>query len=210
MNNKYPYQYIYDKLNELYPDARCQLDYTTPFQLTIAVSLSAQTTDVAVNKVTKTLFEKYPDVYALANADINDVIEIIRSLGLYKNKSKNIINLSKQIVSEFNGKVPDNMLDLTKLNGIGRKSANVILSNCFDVDAIAVDTHVSRVSKRLNIANESDSVLKIEEKLMDYFPKHYWSRLHHLLIFFGRYMCKSVNPNCIDCPFNEKCLYKKD
>ena len=167
--------------------------------------MSAQTTDIKVNKVTEVLFDKYPDVFSLACANLNDVEEIIKPLGLYHNKAKNIINLSKVLVDKYNGEVINDRKVLESLSGVGHKSANIVLNNCFGVPAFAVDTHVSRVSKRLGIANKDDDVKKIEEKLMAYFPKTLWGKLHHQFIFFGRYKCKAIKPNCINCPFNDLC-----
>lgn len=198
-------EYIIENLNKLYPDAHCELNHRNSFELLIAVVLSAQTTDISVNKVTPALFEKYPDAYSLSAAEEEDVIRLIHSIGLYKNKSKNIINLSKELVRRFNGEVPSEREDLESLPGVGRKTANVVLSNCFDYPAFAVDTHVSRVSKRLMIAKKDDDVLTIEKKLMKFFPKDSWGKLHHQFIFFGRYKCKAKNPECTDCPFKDNC-----
>ncbi len=198
---------IVDELNRLFPDAYCQLNHRNSFELLIAVVLSAQTTDERVNSVTGELFERYPDAYKLANAEQEDVENIIRPIGLYRMKARNIISLAKVLVDQYNGVVPDNREDLESLPGVGRKTANVILSNCFDVPAFAVDTHVSRVSKRLQIAMEEDDVDRIEEKLMAAFPEKLWGKLHHQFIFFGRYKCKARNPECQDCPFKDICNY---
>ena len=197
--------YIIKTLDELYPDAHCELNYRSNFELLIAVVLSAQTTDIKVNKVTKVLFDKYPDVFSLACANLNDVEEIIKPLGLYRNKTKNIVGLSKTLVAKYNGEVINDRKVLESLSGVGHKSANIVLNNCFGVPAFAVDTHVSRVSKRLGIADKDDDVKKIEEKLMVYFPKTLWGKLHHQFIFFGRYKCKAIKPDCINCPFNDFC-----
>ena len=196
---------IIDALNNLYPDARCELNHKNNFELLIAVILSAQTTDKKVNNVTSILFEKYPDAYKLSRAKISEIEDIIRPIGLYKNKAINIIETSKILVDKFEGKVPGNYDDLISLKGVGRKTANIILNNCFDVPRFAVDTHISRVSKRLGIANKDDDVLKIEEKLMNYFPKESWGKLHHQFIFFGRYKCKAISPICDNCPFIKIC-----
>lgn len=198
-------EYIFESLNKLYPNAECELRHKNNFELLIAVVLSAQTTDASVNKVTPALFAKFPDAKALANAEIDDVIACIKSIGLYQNKSKNIISLSKQLVERFAGEVPSSREELESLDGVGRKTCNVILSNCFDYPAFAVDTHVSRVSKRLMIAKKDDDVLTIEKKLMKFFPKDLWGKLHHQFIFFGRYKCKAKNPDCEDCPFKDNC-----
>ncbi len=194
-------------LDSLYPDAKCELVYHNNFELLIAVVLSAQTTDERVNSVTPILFEKYPDARNLMNAKLKDVENIIRPIGLYHNKAINIIKLSKELSDHFDGEVPDDREALESLPGVGRKTANVVLNNCFDYPAFAVDTHVSRVSKRLGIAEEGDDPLKIEKKLMDYFPKKSWGKLHHQFIFFGRYKCKAIKPDCNDCPFRKDCNY---
>ena len=198
-------EYIIENLNRLYPDAHCELNHKDSFELLIAVVLSAQTTDVSVNRVTPALFEKYPDALSLSEASEEDVMRLIHSIGLYKNKSRNIINLAKELVKRFDGEVPSKREELESLPGVGRKTANVVLSNCFDYPAFAVDTHVSRVSKRLMIARKDDDVLTIEKKLMKFFPRNCWSRLHHQFIFFGRYKCKAKNPECTDCPFRVSC-----
>ena len=198
-------EYIIENLNRLYPDAHCELNHKDSFELLIAVVLSAQTTDVSVNRVTPALFEKYPDALSLSEASEEDVMRLIHSIGLYKNKSRNIINLAKELVKRFDGEVPSKREELESLPGVGRKTANVVLSNCFDYPAFAVDTHVSRVSKRLMIARKDDDVLTIEKQLMKFFPRNCWSRLHHQFIFFGRYKCKAKNPECTDCPFKDSC-----
>ena len=198
-------EYILENLNRLYSDAHCELNHKDSFELLIAVVLSAQTTDVSVNRVTPALFEKYPDAISLSEASEEDVMRLIHSIGLYKNKSRNIINLAKELVKRFDGEVPSKREELESLPGVGRKTANVVLSNCFDYPAFAVDTHVSRVSKRLMIARKDDDVLTIEKKLMKFFPRNCWSRLHHQFIFFGRYKCKAKNPECTDCPFRDSC-----
>ncbi|MCI7732895.1 MAG: endonuclease III [Solobacterium sp.] len=198
-------EYIIENLNRLYPDAHCELNHKDSFELLIAVVLSAQTTDVSVNRVTPALYEKYPDALSLSEASEEDVMRLIHSIGLYKNKSRNIINLAKELVKRFDGEVPSKREELESLPGVGRKTANVVLSNCFDYPAFAVDTHVSRVSKRLMIARKDDDVLTIEKKLMKFFPRNCWSRLHHQFIFFGRYKCKAKNPECTDCPFRDSC-----
>lgn len=198
-------EYIIEKLDLLYPDAECELNHSNNFELLIAVVLSAQTTDASVNKVTGKLFEKYPDAFKLAEANLSDVISIIKSIGLYQNKAKNIIKLSKDLVEKYNGEVPNTREELESLSGVGRKTCNVILSNCFKVPAFAVDTHVSRVSKRLMLAKKDDDVLTIEKKLMRFFPSDLWGKLHHQFIFFGRYKCKAKNPECDNCPFINNC-----
>lgn len=196
---------ILNILNEMFPEAKAELDFTNDFELLIAVVLSAQTTDIGVNRVTKELFRLFPTPEKLANADMNDVIKAINSIGLYRNKSKNIIELSKIIVNEHNGVVPGNRKDLEALPGVGRKTANVVLSVAFDTPAIAVDTHVNRTAKRLGLADENDSLIEVERKLMSQFPKETWTKLHHQLILYGRYNCKAKNPNCEETPLGKYC-----
>lgn len=196
---------IIDILETMYPDAHCELVYHNSFELTIAVMLSAQTTDNAVNKVTPKLFAHFPSVEALAKADVKDIATDIKSIGLYRNKANNIKNLAQKLIEDFNGIVPDNMEDLISLPGVGRKSANVILGECFNVPTIAVDTHVERIAKRLRLAYKNDSVLTVERKLQRKIDRNRWNRAHHLMIFFGRYKCKAINPDCSNCPFISFC-----
>ena len=197
--------YIIENLDILFPNAHCELNHKSNFQLLIAVVLSAQTTDEKVNNVTKTLFKLYPNAEKLSKAKLSDIEEIIKPIGLYHNKATNIIKLSNILVEKYQGKVINDRQILESLPGVGRKTCNVVLSNCFDYPAFAVDTHVSRVSKRLQIAKKDDDVLEIEKKLMNYFPKDKWGKLHHQFIFFGRYKCKAINPDCTDCPFISIC-----
>ncbi len=196
---------IIKELESLYPDAHCELNHRNDFELLIAVSLSAQTTDERVNSVTPELFARYPDPYALAKAKHTDVEQIIRPIGLYRNKARNIVAIANQLVELHEGQVPNDRESLESLRGVGRKTANIILNNCFDEPAFAVDTHVSRVARRLQIANAEDDVLTIEKKLMAFFPKERWGRLHHQFIFFGRYKCKAIKPDCDGCPLKEYC-----
>ena len=200
---------ILDVLESMFPNAHCELNHESTFQLLIAVILSAQTTDVNVNKVTPTLFSKYPTPETLANADLKDVEKCIHHLGLYRNKAKNIIACAKQLVDEYDGVVPNTMKQLTGLAGVGRKTANVVLSVAFDVPAIAVDTHVDRISKRLGLSKPEDNVLDVEMKLKRKIKRERWNRAHHLFIFFGRYFCTAKNPKCKECPFIEICKEKK-
>lgn len=199
---------IYDVLGILFPDARAELNYRNHFELLIAVVLSAQTTDMAVNKVTAELFDKYPTPEKLAQADIEDVMIIINSIGLYKTKSNNIINLSKILVEKYNGQVPNNYEDLIILPGVGRKTANVVLSEGFNIPRIAVDTHVLRVSNRLGLVN-TRNVLEAEKALMQQFDESMWHLLHLRMIFFGRYFCTARPKKCEICPFKDFCLYLK-
>lgn len=200
---------ILNELEVLFPNAHCELIHSNPFELTVAVMLSAQTTDVSVNKVTPKLFEDFPTPEALGNADIHDIENHIRQLGLYRNKAKNIKAMSKELIDRFNGEVPKTMKELTSLSGVGRKSANVILSECFNIPSLAVDTHVERVSKRLGLAKLQDNVLDVEMKLRRKIKKERWTRSHHLFIFFGRYLCKAKNPECDKCPFTSFCKKEK-
>ena len=199
---------ILDVLESMFPDAHVELNHQNNFELLIAVVLSAQTTDISVNKITKPLFQKYPTAFELSEALIEDIESIIKTIGLYRNKAKNIQMLSKDLVAKFNGEVPSKRKDLEALPGVGRKTANVVLSNAFGIPALAVDTHVARVSIRLGLAKENDSVLEIEKKLMRKTPKELWQKAHHQLIFFGRYHCLAKNPKCGACPLYDICKYK--
>lgn len=200
---------IRDYLNDLFPDAKCELEYTCDYELLLATVLSAQCTDKRVNMVTKELFQKY-DIFSLAEADIKDIERIIRPVGTFTRKAYYIKEIAKDLVLNYHGSVPNNRAYLESLPGVGRKTCNVVLSNIYDVPSIAVDTHVDRVSKRLGLAKENDSVLVVEKKLMEFFPKKEWSKLHHQLVLFGRYKCKSLSPNCTDCSFRNYCLYYKN
>lgn len=195
------------KLDMMVPDARCELVYNRDYELLIATVLSAQCTDKRVNEVTKVLFSNY-DIYGLANADKKDIEKIIRSCGSHTKKSSYIIEIAKSLVGNYNGVVPNNRNYLESLPGVGRKTANVVLSNLFDVAAIAVDTHVERISKRLRIARKNDSVLVVEKKLMKMIPKDLWSRSHHQMVLFGRYICKARGPECEKCAFYNDCTSK--
>jgi endonuclease III len=194
-----------DKMGEMFPTAHCELVHSNPFELVIAVSLSAQCTDVLVNKVTKTLFQKYKTPEDYLNVSIEELQDDIRSIGLFRNKAKNIQKLCQLLINDYNGVLPQDRDELTKLPGVGRKTANVVVSVAFGVPAIAVDTHVERVSKRLGICRWKDSVLEVEKTLMKKIPTEEWSNAHHRLIFFGRYHCKAQNPQCESCPLLEVC-----
>lgn len=196
-------------LDELFPNPKCELNYQKDYELLIAVMLSAQTTDKRVNMVTEVLFKKYPDLTALANANQEDLIKIIKPIGTYMKKSENIITISKALLEKSNGIVPNNRPFLESLNGVGRKTTNVVLSNLYNENCIAVDTHVSRVSKRLGIADEKDNVTVIEEKLNNFFPQQKLGRLHHQLVLFGRYHCKASKPECQNCKLKHICTYQK-
>ena len=196
-----------DKLDKMYPSARCELNYNKDYELLIATVLSAQCTDKRVNEVTKVLFNKY-DLDKLSRANIKDIEDIIRPCGSQYKKSKYIIDIAKSLIDNYNGIVPNDRDYLESLPGVGRKTTNVVLSNLYDIPAIAVDTHVSRVSKRLKLAKISDDVLTIEKKLMKKIPKDKWSRSHHQLVLFGRYVCKAKNPLCDKCLFYDECKSK--
>ena len=198
---------IIDILKETYPDAKCELDHETPLQLLVATILSAQTTDKKVNEVTKDLFRDYPDLDAFLTLTNDQLEERIKQIGLYRNKSKNLILMFRQLKEKFNGEVPKTMEEIMSLGGAGRKTANVVLSNAFNVPSIAVDTHVFRVSNRLDLAN-SENVLKVEMQLQEEIPKKEWTLMHHLLIFHGRRCCIARNPKCTGCPLNEVCKYE--
>lgn len=193
-------------LNELFPDARCELNYEKDYELLLATVLSAQCTDKRVNMVTKELFSKY-DLQGLAEAPIEEIEKIIRPVGTYTRKAYYLKSIAKDLVLNYDGIVPNNRKYLESLPGVGRKTCNVVLSNLYSVPAIAVDTHVERVAKRLQIASENDSVLCVEKKLMAFFPKKDWSRIHHQMVLFGRYKCKSLAPNCKDCLLKRYCAY---
>lgn len=196
-------------IGEMYPDAHCELDYQTPFQLLVAVILSAQTTDKSVNKVTPQLWQHYPTIADLAAANVVDVENDLRTIGLYKNKAR-IVKTARAVLQDFDGVVPKTHKELESLPGVGRKTANVVLAEIYKVPSIAVDTHVSRVAKRLNISAQDASVTEIEHDLMKKIPKRDWIVTHHRLIFFGRYFCLAKNPKCAICPVQSYCKYYKD
>lgn len=196
MLNKAQIRYCLDTMGEMFPDAHCELNHSNPFELVIAVALSAQCTDVLVNKVTKDLFQKYKTPEDYISVPIEELENDIRSIGLFRNKAKNIQKLSRMLIEEYDREVPRDRDELTKLPGVGRKTANVVVSVAYDVPAIAVDTHVERVSKRLGLCRWKDSVLEVEKTLMVKIPKEEWSVTHHRLIFFGRYHCKAQSPRC--------------
>lgn len=199
---------ILANLEKMYPNARCELNHSNDYEMAIAVILSAQTTDASVNQVTPALFEKYPTVLSLANANIHDVEKCISRLGLYRNKARAIQGFAKGVIQNYDGKVPNTMDELVTLPGVGRKCANVILSECFQIPSLAVDTHVARISKRLGLAYQKDSVETIERKLRKKIPQEKWIQAHHQMIFFGRYKCKARNPICTNCPFVAHCHEK--
>ncbi len=195
---------VLDALEVAFPNAKCELDYSTPYELLIAVILSAQCTDKRVNLVTPRLFAYCNDPFEMASKTVDDIIPYIRSCGFYNNKAKAIIEASKDIVNVYNGDVPRTIEELEKLSGVGRKTANVVYSEAFHGPAIAVDTHVFRVSKRLGLS-DGKNPLQCEKQLNTLIPREKWSRSHHLLIFLGRYCCKAQKPNCNDCHLRELC-----
>lgn len=199
---------VIDKLLEIFPDAKAELDYTNPFELLIATILSAQCTDVQVNKTTAILFKelKSPEDYIRLSEE--ELGEKIHSCGFYKTKSKNILSTCKILIENYDSQVPSTLEELTTLPGVGRKTANVVLSNVFDTPAIAVDTHVFRVANRIGLAN-STNVLDTEKDLMDNIEREMWSKAHHLLIFHGRRICKARKPLCDVCPVADYCFYYK-
>lgn len=194
-------------LEEMYPNAECELTHSNGFELLIAVMLSAQTTDKSVNLLTKNLFKKYKTPNDYITVTIDELENDLKRIGLYKNKAKNLKKLSKMIVDDFDGKIPTSQEGLERLPGVGRKTANVVLSVWFNVPRIAVDTHVNRVSKRLKLAYNNDSVIMVEEKLMRKIPKNKWSETHHKFIFFGRYHCTARNPKCNNCKLKDLCRF---
>ena len=199
---------VVNYLDEIIPNPKCELNYNKDYELVIATMLSAQTTDKRVNEVTEVLFNKYPSLSALKNADLDDLKKIIRPLGSYNKKASNIIDIATKL-DEIKY-VPNDRLFLESLNGVGRKTTNVVLSNLYNENLVAVDTHVERVSKRLGIANDNDDVLEVEKKLNKFFKNYDLSRIHHQLVLFGRYHCTARNPKCSECKLNckkriEKC-----
>jgi endonuclease-3 len=196
---------VLQKLRTTYPDAHCELDHQGAFQLLVATILSAQCTDVRVNMVTPALFKKYPDAKSLAAARQEDVEDLVRSTGFFRNKAKNLIAAAKSLVREHAGEVPQDLEALTHLPGVGRKTANVVLGNAYGIEAgIVVDTHVARLSKRLGLTKHSDPV-KIEKDLMKVVPREAWTLWSHLLIWHGRRRCSARKPDCPDCELHVLC-----
>lgn len=196
---------ILDILENKFPDAHCELVHKNAFELIVAVVLSAQTTDQAVNKVTPALFDAFPTPEALSQAELSNIESKIKRIGLYRNKAKSIQGLAKVIVETYHGIIPSSMRELTALPGVGRKTANVVRSVWFDIPSVAVDTHVERISKRLGLAKLKDDVVEVEKKLKRKIKRERWNRAHHLFIFFGRYSCTARNPHCDDCSFQSFC-----
>lgn len=209
MNHRQKVRHILDTIGDMFPDAHCELHHSNPFELTIAVLLSAQCTDETVNKVTADLFQKYKKPEDYLAVPLEELEQDIRRIGLFRNKAKNIQKLCRILLDQYDGEVPSTYEQLVELPGVGRKTANVVVSNAFGVPAIAVDTHVERVSKRLGLAMEKDTVLEVEKKLMRKVPRAEWTITHHRLIFFGRYHCKAQNPQCEFCPLLDVCSFGK-
>ena len=200
---------IIEYLDELFPDPKCELNYNKDYELLIAVMLSAQTTDKRVNMVTKELFSKYETLDELKNAPLDSIINMIRPIGTFNKKALNIKKIAESLIKDCGGIVPNDREYLEKLSGVGRKTTNVVLSNLYNEPCIAVDTHVKRVSNRLNLI-KSDNVLEIEKVLEKNFPKNKLIRLHHQLVLFGRYYCKAVKPECANCKLKSICKYYKE
>ena len=192
-------------LIDTYKDAKCGLDYTSPFYLVVALILAAQCTDKRVNEITPLFFKRFPTIEDVKNASIEDVINIIRPCGFYKNKAHSIIESARIVCDEFNGKVPNTMEDLTKLCGIGRKSANIILQECFGkIEGIAVDTHVTRISRKIGFSNGKTQI-QIEYEVLKRFDKKYWGKINHVLVLHGRAICIANRPKCDECPISNLC-----
>lgn len=196
-------------LDKILPDAKCALNYNKDYELVIAVMLSAQTTDKAVNNVTNNLFNKYKTLEEFANANLFDIEKEIQKLGMYKVKAKNIIGICSDLLNKFNGRVPSQKELLVTLPGVGNKTANVVRAELFNIPEIAVDTHILRISKRLELANEDDTPLEVEHKLRKLFKEEQYIKLHHQLIWFGRTICKAKNPNCNECMIRNFCKESK-
>ena len=196
-------------LDELFPSARCELFYSKDYELVIAVMLSAQTTDKSVNAVTPILFKKYPSLEELNNAPLEDIEEILKPIGLYKNKAKNLKGIVKDLLERFNGKVPSNKDELMTLPGVGNKTAGVIRAEIFEIPDLPVDTHILRISKRLNLAKKDDEPIDVERKLKKLIPEERWIKSHHQLIHFGRYFCTARNPECQNCKISDMCINKR-
>lgn len=193
----------------MFPSARCELFYSKDYELVIAVMLSAQTTDKSVNAVTPILFDKYPSLEELNKAPLSDIEEILKPIGLYKNKAKNLKGIVKDLLERFNGKVPSNKDELMTLPGVGNKTAGVIRAEIFQIPDLPVDTHILRISKRLNLAKKEDEPIDVERKLKKLIPEERWIKSHHQLIHFGRYFCTARNPQCENCKISDMCTNKR-
>ena len=198
---------ILDYLDELYPNPKCELEYTKDYELLIAIVKSAQTTDKRVNMVNKVLFKKYQSVKELSEASLEDIEKIIKPIGTYKKKAVFIKEIATKLINDNIKVIPNDREYLSSFPGVGRKTINVFLSVIYNEPLVAVDTHVNRVSKRLKLAKDGDDVLEVEKKLMKKIPKDKWNKVHHQLVFFGRYKCKSISPLCTDCKLKDICKY---
>ncbi len=207
--NKERSKQIMEYMEYLHPNAKCELHHSNTFELLVAVMLSAQTTDASVNKLTKTLFKKYKTIEDYALAPIPQLEQDLRTIGLFRNKAKNLHAMSNRILQDFNGEVPSDQKDLESLPGVGHKTANVVRSVAFDIPAFAVDTHVQRVAKRLGYAKKDDTVLTVEKKVTKAIAKDKWNVAHHQFIFFGRYFCKAQHPKCQECQLIHICKEPK-
>ena len=194
-------------LDELYPNPICELEYSKDYELLLAIVMSAQTTDKRVNIVNKELFKKYNTLEKLSKANIKDIEEIIKPIGTYKKKAVYIKEIASRLIKDNIKKIPNDREYLSTMPGVGRKTINVFLSVIYNEPVVAVDTHVNRVSKRLSLAKHDDNVLEVEEKLTKLFPKENLSKIHHQLVFFGRYKCKSQKPECTNCKLKDICTY---
>lgn len=199
---------IFDYLDELFPNPKCELEYSNDFEFLIAVVLSAQTTDKKVNNVTRVLFSKY-DINSLKDASIDELKNILNPLGMADKKSLYIKNISRDLIEKYNGVIPNTLDELVKLDGVGRKTANLVLSTLYNKPYFAVDTHVSRVTKRLGLVPDSFNTLQIEKTMYKIVPKDRINRTHHQFVLFGRYYCKSINPMCNKCKLKDICMYNK-
>lgn len=197
--------YAIEVMGQMFPNATTSLTKTDPFHFLLSVILSAQATDKSVNLATPALFERYKTPLELANASQTEVESYIKTIGLYRNKARYLIKCSQELVARFNGEVPKTRKELMSLSGVGRKTADVVLAECFNIPAFAVDTHVSRVAKRLGMVEPDSSVLEIEKTLMKKVPKDMWIKAHHRMIFWGRYQCMAKNPKCLSCPLLDIC-----
>lgn len=198
---------ILDYLDELYPNPKCELEYTKDYELLIAIVMSAQTTDKRVNMVNKVLFKKYQSVKELSETSLEDIEKIIKPIGTYKKKAVFIKEIATKLINDNIKVIPNDREYLSSFPGVGRKTINVFLSVIYNEPLVAVDTHVNRVSKRLKLAKDGDDVLEVEKKLMKKIPKDKWNKVHHQLVFFGRYKCKSISPLCTDCKLKDICKY---
>lgn len=197
---------VLEELSKAYPEAHCELNHSSPFELLVSTILSAQATDKKVNQVTERLFKKCDSPEDFLKLSQEELEQEIKEIGLYRSKARNILSMCRELITKFHGEVPSNMEDLVSLPGVGRKTANVVLSNAFGVPAIAVDTHVFRVSNRIGLA-DAQNVEKTEEQLMENIPKNMWSKAHHLLIWHGRRTCDARKPKCESCTIKPYCRY---